>query len=299
MSRIEPFYDSEDMSICISANTKFGELKEQIAKDHLYFPLAWDENATLLQMLQLSPITSYSMIFGSWADNILGMNIKYKGKKLPLGGRVVKNVTGFDFVRAIAYGGWTVLEPIEMVLRLRPKDTIESLKISGEIDSLKTFCNDLKSSPWGLSIDVLDFYFENKKYAVHVTYHGRDHEREILNKEMHRRAELCKLDATNIDYQFPFKYTDNLTIIHTTISKTMYWCNKLQDALNGSGIIHFGNGTIFWKSESEPSECQLLNWTEELSQEGGFAKTKDFQPPVNEELQKSHNNFIAQLELEP
>lgn len=296
MSRLEHFYDSSDMSICVSANTTYGELKNQIKKDGLDFPLAWDEDASLLEMLKLSPITSASMNYGSWADSILGININYKGEKLSLGGRVVKNVTGFDFNRAIVLGGWSILEPVDLVLRLRPVDDSESIQLSGELDSLKSFCKTLNKSPWGLSVDVLDFIY-NEKPSVVVEYHGREHERNAIATHLKSLAIQFEIESKEIQYKFPFKYADHLTVLHTTISQTHDWCRKLHEEVGGEGVIHYSNGTIFWKTTTEVSEEKLIEWTKQLQSEGGFACSKNFSPPVRDDLLKTHKKYLEQLEL--
>ena len=295
MTRLKHFYDPDDMSICIPANTKLAELKARIEADKLYFPLAWDDDASLLDMLKLSPISSYSMIYGSWADNILGMNISYKGQDISIGGRVVKNVTGFDFTRAIAYGGWSVLEPNDLVLRLRPLNKVQSVKIKGELEDLLSFCSALARSPWALAIDVLDLNYSQKE--VYVSFHGEQAEIEVLLQEMAKRAKNNQLSTAPYDYSFPFSMKDELTVIHCKISDSMQWCELMQKELGGTGILHYGNASIIWKSEQALAPEIIDQWNKELAIDGGFIKSKNYSPAINANNEASHHKYLEQLGL--
>ncbi|WDE95278.1 hypothetical protein PQO03_06035 [Lentisphaera profundi] len=297
MTRLKHFYDPDDMSICVPAQIKLSELKSSIEKDQLYFPLAWDDDASLLDMLKLSPISSYSMIYGSWADNILGMNISYKGQEISIGGRVVKNVTGFDFTRAIAYGGWSILEPKDLVLRLRPLNKIQSVKINGELEDLLSFCSALARSPWALAIDVLDLNYSQKE--VYVSFHGEQTEIEVLLQEMAKRAKNNQLSITAYDYSFPFSMKDELTVIHCKISDSMQWCELMQKELAGTGILHYGNASIIWKSEQALSPEVIDQWNQELAIDGGFIKSKNYSPAINSNNEASHHKYLEQLGLTP
>ncbi|EDM27286.1 glycolate oxidase subunit [Lentisphaera araneosa HTCC2155] len=297
MTRLKHFYDPDDMSICVPAHIKLSELKSSIEADQLYFPLAWDDDASLLEMLKLSPISSYSMIYGSWADNILGMNISYKGQDISIGGRVVKNVTGFDFTRAIAYGGWSVLEPKDLVLRLRPLNKVQSVKINGELEDLLSFCSALARSPWALAIDVLDLNYSQKE--VYVSFHGEQVELEVLLQEMARRAKENDLFIAPLDYKFPFKMEDELTVIHCKISDSMQWCELMQKGLGGTGVLHYGNASIIWKSEQALAPEMIDQWNKELAIDGGFIKSKNYSPVINENNEVSHHKYLEQLGLTP
>ena len=115
-----PFFDEIDGMVCGSAGLTGLELRRQVAPA-FRFPLVLDESATIWQQVCASGYAPGSSRFGSYCDNISGMNWRLPdGRVLRIGERVVKSTTGYDLFRFLLNSNGRFGEPVDFVLRLRP-----------------------------------------------------------------------------------------------------------------------------------------------------------------------------------
>jgi hypothetical protein len=159
MKVLDPFYDPADMSLCVEAESSVAQVNARCAADGLYFPL-WRNSETSLGELYLKTrLCSRSFRFGSVADNVMGCRFELPGgKSVELGGRVVKNVVGFDFTRFFAGSEGRLGHPRTLVLRLRALAEVrKEFEILGTFPALEGFRSNLLKSPWVHCIDAFDF----------------------------------------------------------------------------------------------------------------------------------------------
>jgi hypothetical protein len=172
MSLFDPFYDPSDLSACVPANSSMVELNAKASKDHSYFPLWRDDSESFSSLYLNTRVCSRSFRFGGVGDNVLGLRFKLKdGRSLELGGRVVKNVVGFDFTRFLAGSLGRFGEPETLILRLRPLPEIRrELALSGTFDALEGFRADFMRSAWVHAYDAFDFETDSKGMRLHLAY---------------------------------------------------------------------------------------------------------------------------------
>lgn len=117
-------YEPGDLTITVGAATTLAELDAVTAAHHQWCPLAPWGGDTGSVGATISTATSgpFSHALGSPRDLVLGLEcVDGTGKVLRPGGRVVKNVAGFDLVRLMT-GAWGTLGAITRVsLRLRAR----------------------------------------------------------------------------------------------------------------------------------------------------------------------------------
>jgi FAD/FMN-containing dehydrogenase len=159
MPAFEPFLDSRDLSACVPASESAGELNARAQAEGCYFPLWLDTAQPLGELFLQAPAASRSFRYGRVADNVLGLTWELpNGRVLGLGGRVVKNVAGFDWVRFAACSQGRLGRPLNLVLRLRPLARAErALAIRASVPALKAMARDIRASSWAHAIDSLDF----------------------------------------------------------------------------------------------------------------------------------------------
>lgn len=172
MSNFEPFFDPGDLTACVSADSTPAQLNALGAPEHAWFPLYLDPEQSFRDLFLHARFSSRSFRFGSLGDNVLGLRWRLpSGRSVDFGGRVVKNVVGFDFVRFLAGSQGRFGQPQTLVLRLRPRAVAERvLSFSGPWDSLQALARLVRGSSWAHAIDALDLYSDSQSTAIYVSF---------------------------------------------------------------------------------------------------------------------------------
>ena len=121
-------YEPGDLTITVGAATTIAELEAATATHNQWCPLApWggDDGSVGATIATATP-GPYSLALGLPRDLVLGIEcVDGTGKVLRPGGKVVKNVAGFDLVRLMT-GSWGTLAAITRVsLRLRARPAVD------------------------------------------------------------------------------------------------------------------------------------------------------------------------------
>lgn len=196
MSLFQPFYDPEDLSACVSAGDSIASLNARTKADGLYFPLWRGESQTFGELYLRHRACSRSFRFGLVGDNVLGCRFRLAGgKSVDLGGRVVKNVTGFDLIRFLAGSEGRFGEPESLVIRLRPLAPIQkSLQLSGAFEELESFRAAFMLSPWVHAVDAFDFSSVQGRLSLHLAWSCLPEEEAVFDSSLKALAseKSCK-----------------------------------------------------------------------------------------------------------
>lgn len=121
-------YNPADLTITCGAGTTIAELDDATRAHRQWCPLAPpgpDTFSTVGATIATASAGPYAATFGRPRDLVLGLEcVDGTGRIIAAGGRVVKNVAGFDLTRAMI-GAWGTLGAITLVhLRLRALPTV-------------------------------------------------------------------------------------------------------------------------------------------------------------------------------
>lgn len=121
------FFEAEDMVAGVEAGMPLAEFRKKLTEHHMQLPASpWFEGATMGGVVAANDFGAERMTGGGWRDAIIGMEyIDCHGEVVRVGGKVVKNVTGYDLSRMMigSLGGLGVLTAINFKLmpaRLNP-----------------------------------------------------------------------------------------------------------------------------------------------------------------------------------
>ncbi|QDU80859.1 putative FAD-linked oxidoreductase [Polystyrenella longa] len=92
-------YPSRDMTITVEAGLTFGALQKQLAEEGQRLPIdvPFPERATIGGAIAANVFGSRGYQVGTWRDYLLGFSaVDGSGRLFKAGGRVVKNVAGYD-----------------------------------------------------------------------------------------------------------------------------------------------------------------------------------------------------------
>lgn len=124
-------FDAQDGVLHAGAGTKLSELRERANAEGWEVPLdppGEARGATLGGVLSTSAIGPRRLGFGPPRDCVLGLGVVLaSGERTRCGGRVVKNVTGYDLAKLYtgAFGTLGVIESAWLRLRPLPEQTVQ------------------------------------------------------------------------------------------------------------------------------------------------------------------------------
>lgn len=121
-------YDAPNLTVTVEAGVTLSELKRVVAVQGNLIPLDPPfANATLGGIIATNGSGPKRLAYGSARDIVLGMRaVLPTGAQVRFGGKVVKNVAGYDMTRLLI-GSWGTLGVItEMTFRLLPRPEAES-----------------------------------------------------------------------------------------------------------------------------------------------------------------------------
>lgn len=119
-------YSTSDQVISISLGMTVGELDELTAKNKQFLPLSCNHESTLFDVINSGDGGLWEHAFGGPRDLVMGLHaVLPDGKTIKTGGKVVKNVTGYDTTKIFVGGRMYFGIPIAAHLRLyaRPEWT--------------------------------------------------------------------------------------------------------------------------------------------------------------------------------
>ncbi|MEW9669921.1 FAD-binding oxidoreductase [Ammoniphilus sp. 3BR4] len=123
-------YSEGDLTMTVKAGTTMKEIQQFLSENRQMLPLdpAWPEDATIGGVIAANDSGPKRCRYGSARDLVIGMRIVYPdGKILRTGGKVVKNVAGYDMNKLFIGSMGTLAVMSEVTLKLRPKPKCERL----------------------------------------------------------------------------------------------------------------------------------------------------------------------------
>jgi glycolate oxidase FAD binding subunit len=142
-----------DMTVTVKAGTPFQELQDYLAQYNQKISLdpAWPENATIGGVIAANDSGPKRLGYGSARDVVIGLRIAYPdGTVIRSGGKVVKNVAGYDMNKLFIGSMGTLGVLTEVTLKLRPLPKYESLVLlsfpMGQAEEIRNFAVQLLDS---------------------------------------------------------------------------------------------------------------------------------------------------------
>jgi FAD/FMN-containing dehydrogenase len=268
MTVFEPYFDWPDLTACVPAGMTSAELNALGAEQQAHFPLWLDPAQSLGDLFLHSRFTSRSFRYGGLGDNVLGLRwVLPNGHKVDLGGRVVKNVAGFDLVRFFCASGGRFGRPENLVLRLRPKAAAERVATAqGGWDALERFVKAVRGSSWAHALEAMDL----NGGAVHLLY--ANHAALLAPFEdaaqLWARAAGVQLGFSNdLPAQAAKPWARAQTTLASMLDEAKAWNGAVSGFL-GQGLLQLEPGT----------EAELLALHGRIGMEGGHVEHASILP---------------------
>jgi len=149
-----------DLTVTVEAGVKLSDLQAFLEPHRQFLPIdpSYPEQATIGGIVATADSGSWRQRYGGVRDLVLGCSIvRWDGKIAKAGGKVVKNVAGYDLMKLFtgSYGTLGVLTQVTFRLYPLPEDS-KTLLLTGDAQALSQVCQDLlKSGLAPTAADVL------------------------------------------------------------------------------------------------------------------------------------------------
>src|ERR687885_765143 len=139
-----------DLTVTVEAGVKFADLQEILIKTSQFLPLepAYPQDATIGGIVATADSGSLRHRYGGVRDMLLGISfVRSDGQIAKAGGRVVKNVAGYDFIKLFlrSYGTLGILT--EVTFRVYPvQEASGTVVLIGEKEAIVSATKTLLAS---------------------------------------------------------------------------------------------------------------------------------------------------------
>ena len=202
MNRVWHF-EAADLTISLEPGMKFGDFQEFVGRSGLWLPLdpRGGAQASIGGMIAANATGSLRQGFGGPRDMVIGLKIATTdGKIVKTGGRVVKNVAGYDLGKLMvgSYGTLGVIVEVNLKLYPKPPEWVTfAIRVSG-LDQVRDLRGSILRSPLdALRLVLLD--------AAAVALMRREHQPERQGAEVwieiggsHRVINRCESELGQI-----------------------------------------------------------------------------------------------------
>lgn len=123
-------YPARDMTITVEAGATFAQLAETLAAENQFLPvdIAAPQTATLGGAIAVNMSGPRRYGYGTLRDYVIGISaVDGRGTSFHAGGRVVKNVAGYDFCKLLTGSLGTLAVVTQVTLKVRPRPAASAL----------------------------------------------------------------------------------------------------------------------------------------------------------------------------
>lgn len=167
-------HEPSDLVVGVEPGIKLTNLNEKLAHHEQIFPVSAGRQMRLIDLLTLGDGGALETAYGALRSNVLGLHfVDQSGILIKSGGRVVKNVTGYDVTKLFVGSPWFGI-PVLVYLRLfaRQPDKMAYRARGLSLESALRFSQKLLSTD--LSPSILEIVEEEtrNKFTLFVSVEG-------------------------------------------------------------------------------------------------------------------------------
>lgn len=232
-------HDIDDMTISVKPGTRLIDLQAHLAEHNQYLPIdpAYPVVTTIGGMVAAAASGYLTSGYGTVRDLLIGLEaIDTTGNLIHGGGRVVKNVTGYDLPKLLTGSNGQLAILTKLTFRVMPKpEARASVVATGAAASLISWMIDLRPAMDPVSAVVLCRPKEATDYGT-ITFHGAT---EAVTASAYGAASNVRPDVSAQAYEgeyLPDPIEGNLVLrIQTMPSETVAMVDSLRERILASG----------------------------------------------------------------
>lgn len=139
-----------DLTVTVEPGVKLADLQAKLEQNNQFLPIdpAFSESATIGGILATADTGSWRERYGGIRDMVLGISfVRHDGKIAKAGGRVVKNVAGYDLMKLFTGSFGTLGIITQVTLRTYPiPEASKTIVLTGDDDGIAQTMKTLRNS---------------------------------------------------------------------------------------------------------------------------------------------------------
>ncbi|MEW6306952.1 MAG: FAD-binding oxidoreductase [Verrucomicrobiota bacterium] len=252
-------YTPEDMVVTVEAGITLAALQEHIAHGNQWLPI----DPPFADMLSVGALLAGNANgprrfgYGTARDHLIGIKVVLAdGRLIKAGGKVVKNVAGYDLCKLFVGSRGTLGVIVEATFKLLPRPSVETF-VQHRVPSLAqadALIEKVMESE--LTPHVLDLHNQNAGAALALVL-GFAGTREEVDWSLARAAELGFAEPGSLDHENAFWSAGD----RHAVRKLSVLPSRVVEAIQGLGEVPFvaraGNGIVYYRGGPEPPKEEL------------------------------------------
>ncbi|MCP4294837.1 MAG: FAD-binding oxidoreductase, partial [Proteobacteria bacterium] len=179
------FFDPDDLVVGVQAGVEVGKLQGILGKQNLQLPInPWYSKSTIGSVVACNDFGPDRMNSGGLRDCIIGIEyINGKGELVKSGGKVVKNVTGYDLGKMMlgSLGGLGMITSVNFKLtpsKINPQIFFGNFDSSAWLDIVKKIHETM------IPLDWVEAVFSDSCWRLGLGYSGNERRTARIEKDL-------------------------------------------------------------------------------------------------------------------
>jgi FAD/FMN-containing dehydrogenase len=244
-------YTPEDMTVSVEAGVTLAQLQARLAEHNQWLPIdaPGADTLTIGALVGANKSGPRRFGYGTIREHLLGIKVVLAdGRVIKAGGKVVKNVAGYDLCKLFVGSHGTLGVIVEATFKVlpRPESELFIKRGSAQLDELAPLLQQVSQSP--LTPVVLDLHGSQAGHTFVLGFAGA---REDVEWQREQAKALGFTESGALDYDEAFRQTSEPFQMASVLpSKVIETLNSL-DAQ--SYVARAGNGLIYLRGgRSQP-----------------------------------------------
>ena len=285
-----------DLTITIEAGMKLVEVQEILAKENQFLPIdsAFPQNATIGGIIATADTGSWRQRYGGVRDMVLGISfVRADGEIAKAGGRVVKNVAGYDLMKLLtgSFGTLGIISQVTLRTYPLPPDS-RTILLTGDNRAIATAAQTLRNSSLTptradlLSQGIVGALGLQESFGLILGFQSLTASVEAQCQQIQKLGEELGLQTTLYQGESEDKLWQELTslmvnptsqlsvtckigVLPSTAMATLAYLDEVTSK-EGLGLIHNGSGIGKLHFNSEKSSTHVQELRLSCQQNQGF-----------------------------
>ncbi len=195
----------QDMTTTVAAGTPWSAMQSELARHNQRVALdpVFPDHATVGGVIATNDSGVLRRRYGSLRDLVLGMTIVLAdGTVARSGGKVVKNVAGYDLPKLLtgSFGTLGIITEVTFRLHPRPASTLSLTARSASITQLADLMHRITAAP--LSLEAMQLRNEDADFALDVQLASDPEALHNQERQLRSLTQDCPLASSNTDVWF-------------------------------------------------------------------------------------------------
>ena len=249
-------HSPEDMTVTVETGISLAALQTVLAQGGQWLPMDPPATLTVAEVIATNASGPRRYGFGTIRDHLIGLTVALPdGRLVSSGGKVVKNVAGYDLMKLFVGARDTLGLAVEATFKLLPRPETERF-VQAPCRSLEE-CGRAIDSVLGSEVTpvVFDCHNVGAEGENAVVVLGFSGPREDVDWQVSQVATFGFAETATLDYERKFWTEDGLPNHWSVLP------SRVTEALRDLGRVKFvaraGNGAICYRGGQAPPKPQL------------------------------------------